>query len=75
MVAMDSEHGSFLTYDGSLSEGEITLYWYRDQEKKRLQSKYVMTIADSSQFEFSSYLSTDYGENWALTHQRVYSRK
>ena len=75
MVAMDSEHGSFSTYDGSLLDGEINLYWFRDKEKKRLQSKYVLKIIDDNGFEFSSFLSTDYGENWALTHQRIYTRK
>ncbi len=75
MVAMDSEHGSFSTYDGELANGKIELYWFRDKEKKRMQSKYVMAISDADSFEFSSYLSTDYGENWALTHQRMYKRK
>ncbi len=75
MVAMDSEHGGFSTYDGSIDKDEIILYWYRDKERRRLQSKYVMTINDTNNFEFSSYLSTDFGETWALTHGRLYRRK
>lgn len=75
MVAMDSEHGGFLTYDGILSKDEIVFYWFRDKEKKRLQSRYMMKMMNDDNFEFSSYLSTDYGKSWALTHQRMYTRK
>ena len=39
---------------------------------KRLQSKYILAIKTDNEFEFSSYLSTDYGNNWALTHERKY---
>lgn len=74
MVALDSEHGSFSFLEGSLEDDQLVLYWYRNKQVRRLISKYVMTFLDDDQFEFSSFLSTDHGENWALTHQRIYSR-
>ena len=74
MVSMDSEHGGFLTYEGQLADEKLELVWYRDQSVGRLRSKYELHFKDESQFEFSSYLSTDHGETWALTHQRIFSK-
>ena len=74
MSALDSEHNSFSYLEGKIVDGRIEVYWFRDKEVKRLQSKYILTIKNSDEFEFSSYLSMDYGETWALTHMRVYSR-
>ncbi|WP_353778367.1 alpha/beta hydrolase [Winogradskyella sp. 3972H.M.0a.05] len=74
MSALDSEHGSFSILNGTVEDSKMTLYWYRDIQKKRLQSKYKLEFKDESTFEFSSFLSTDYGENWALTHQRIYHK-
>jgi len=75
MTALDSEHGSFSNFEGSISENTMTALWYRDKEKKRLQSKYILTVKSEGSFEFSSFLSTDYGETWALTHERKYQRR
>lgn len=76
MVSVDSEHGSYSLLEGAIIDSKtMELYWYRDHNKKRVQSKYVMLLLDKEAFEFSSYLSTDYGERWALTHERFYSRK
>ncbi|MEQ9405121.1 MAG: WD40 repeat domain-containing protein [Cyclobacteriaceae bacterium] len=75
MVALDSEHGSYSVLEGSIVNDQLVVYWFRDKEKKRLQSKYIMTFANKDAFEFSSYLSQDYGETWALTHERKYSRE
>ncbi len=74
MLALDSEHGSFSTLNGSIKNNELTTYWYRNKEVKRLQSKYIMSFTDTNTFEFSSYLSTNHGKDWALTHQRKYYR-
>ena len=75
MVALDSEHNSFSLLSGNIVESTLIVYWYRDPENKKLQSKYILTSENPEQFEFSSYLSTDYGDTWALTHERKYSRK
>jgi len=75
MSVIDSEHGSFSILKGSKVGDQLELIWYRDIEVKRLQSKYILSKKDKDQIEFSSYLSTDYGENWSLTHQRNYTRK
>ncbi|MEP5612180.1 MAG: WD40 repeat domain-containing protein [Cyclobacteriaceae bacterium] len=75
MVTLDSEHSSYSTLDGTIENGQLVVTWFRDKEKKRVQSRYIMSIIDEDAFEFSSYLSTDYGENWALTHERKYTRK
>ncbi len=75
MVAMDSEHGSYSTLEGTIENGSLVLYWFRNKEVGKLRSKYVMSQENANAFEFSSYLSTDFGETWALTHQRKYFRK
>lgn len=74
LVVTDSEHGSASVLNGGISTKGFEVYWYRDPEKKRLQSTYILDIADMNHFELSSYLSTDYGETWALTHERIYQR-
>ena len=75
MATLDSEHGSFSMYKGAIAEESMELIWYRDETVKRLQSKYVLTVNGTNSFEFSSFLSTDSGNSWALTHQRTYTRK
>ncbi|MFY0601339.1 MAG: DUF1579 family protein [Cyclobacteriaceae bacterium] len=74
MVTLDSEHSSFSSLQGEISENEMTVYWYRNPEKRKLQSKYILNYMSADQFEFSSFLSTDYGDTWSLTHQRKYKR-
>ena len=74
MSILDSEHNSFSILNGEVKDNNIIVYWYRNNDVKRLQSKYILTIESLNKFEFSSYLSTDYGENWALTHKRIYTR-
>ncbi len=74
MATLDSEHGGFSIHNGSIVNETMTTYWYRNEDVKKLQSKYIMTQEDEDSFEFSSYLSTDYGNTWALTHGRKYSR-
>lgn len=75
LSSLDSGHGSFTIYKGSFTDEGAELMWYRDENVKRLQSKYVLTVNGANEFELSSYLSTDTGKTWALTHQRVYTRK
>ena len=75
MSVLDSEHNKFSILNGNLENNQIIVYWFQNEETKKLQSKYILTIYTTDKFEFSSYLSTDYGENWALTHQRVYTKK
>lgn len=75
MLALDSEHGAYTKLEGEVKEEYMEFFWYRDKEKKRLQSKYILRIVSKDNFEFSSFLSTDYGKSWALTHQREFSRK
>ena len=74
MSILDSEHNSFSILNGEIKDNKVVVYWFRNKDVKKLQSKYILTIANDNEFEFSSYLSTDYGENWALTHKRVYTR-
>ncbi len=74
MVAMDSEHGSYSFLEGRKEEKQLILYWFRNKEVGKLRSKYIMTHISADQFEFSSFLSTDHGESWALTHERKYRR-
>ena len=74
MIALDSEHGSYSALEGTVYDNQMEVYWYRDKEVKRLQSKYILTILSENQFEFSSFLSMDHGVTWALTHERKYTR-
>lgn len=74
MSALDSEHGSFSILNGKVENDKLVIYWFRNKDVKKLQSKYILSIENKDKFEFSSYLSTDYGKNWALTHERIYSR-
>ena len=74
MSILDSEHNSFSILDGEIKDDKIEVYWFRNKEVKRLQSKYVLKVESDEKFEFSSFLSTDHGENWALTHKRIYTR-
>ncbi len=74
MIALDSEHGSFSNLEGTIRNDAMTTYWYRNKDIRKVQSKYILTLNSSNNFEFSSYLSTDYGKQWALTHQRVYHK-
>jgi hypothetical protein len=74
MAVLDSEHSAFSILNGEISESKIVVLWYRDKEVKRLQSKYTLTMENKNSFEFSSYLSMDHGESWALTHERIYTR-
>ena len=75
MSILDSEHNSFSILNGEIKDGKIVVYWYRNEDVKKLQSKYILTVVDNNKFEFSSYLSTDYGADWALTHERIYTRQ
>lgn len=75
MVSMDSEHGGFLTYDGQLDSDTLKVTWYRNKENGKLLSMYKLYFIDANEFYFSSFLSTDYGKTWALTHQRLFERK
>lgn len=75
MSILDSEHNSFSILNGEIIGDKIVVYWFRNKDVKKLQSKYILTIVNNEKFEFSSYLSTDYGENWALTHERIYTKK
>lgn len=74
MVRLDSEHGSYSISEGTISNNMMEVYWYRNKEIGKLISKHVMTIQSLDVFEFSSFLSTDYGKSWALTHERKYMR-
>ena len=74
MISLDSEHGSFSIFEGQLKNNKMTTYWYRNKDKKKLQSKYILSFKDSNNFEFSSFLSQDYGRSWALTHKRIYHK-
>lgn len=74
MTALDSEHGSFSNFEGTIDGNQMTVLWYRNKEVGRLRSKYMLTIENSDSFEFSSFLSTDHGETWALTHERKYQK-
>ena len=74
MSILDSEHNSFSILDGEIKDEKIVVYWYRNKDVKKLQSKYILTIKNNNKFEFSSHLSTNYGEKWALTHERIYKR-
>ena len=74
MTVLDSEHGRFSVLNGTIENDGMVVYWYRENEESRLRSKYILTFKDPDHFEFSSWLSTDYGENWALTHERIYSK-
>ena len=75
MSVLDSEHNKFSILNGNLENDQVIVYWFSNEEQKKLQSKYILTIFTPYKFEFSSYLSTDYGKNWALTHQRIYTKK
>ncbi len=75
MVALDSEHGGYSMLNGNITDEILEVVWYRNKEVGRLRSKYVMTFQDKDRFEFSSFLTTDYAQTWALTHQRIYTRK
>ena len=74
MIALDSEHGSFSNLEGQVKNDTLTTYWFRNKKVKKLQSKYVLVFNDKNNFEFSSFLSKDYGKNWALTHKRIYRK-
>ena len=74
MITLDSEHGSFSYHEGSVKNNKMTTYWYRNKDKKKLQSKYILSFKDTNNFEFSSFLSQDYGKNWDLTHKREYQK-
>lgn len=73
MVAMDSEHGGFSTYEGQIEDEQLEVKWFREKEVGRLETKYLLSFINESEFEFSSYLSND-GETWALTHQRNFKK-
>lgn len=75
MVSMDSEHGGFLTYDGQLVNDTLKVTWYRNKEKGKLISMHKLYFIDTNVFDFSSFLSTDYGKTWALTHQRLFEKE
>lgn len=75
MVAMDSEHGTYSFLEGAMDNDQLILHWFRNKAIGKLRSKYELTVTNANTFEFSSYLSTDFGENWALTHQRIYRRE
>jgi hypothetical protein len=71
---LDSEHNSFSILSGKIKNDKMIVYWYRNKDLRKLQSKYILTLKSNNSFEFTSFLSTDYGETWALTHKRDYSR-
>lgn len=75
MVALDSEHGGYSMLNGFITDEVLEVVWYRNEAVGRLRSKYVMTFQDLDTFEYSSFLSTDHAETWALTHERIYTRK
>ena len=74
MAVLDSEHGSFSILNGAIAENRLIVYWFREENIKRLQSKYILDIQGWDSFELSSFLSTDNGKSWAITHERKYKR-
>lgn len=70
----DSEHASLMLFEGNISGDVITLYWYRDQEKRKMQVKYELVKKGADAFEWKTELSTDYGVTWQITHHWQYER-
>lgn len=73
-VYYDSEHSNVMVFDGDIEVDGFELYWVRDPAKKKMQVRFNLVILNSDEFEWSTSLSTDYGETWQLTHRWQYSR-
>ncbi|MEO9964759.1 MAG: hypothetical protein ABJF11_03155 [Reichenbachiella sp.] len=73
-VYFDSEHASTMVFNGETDGNDIKMLWLRNNEKKRMRVKFELTRHSADAFEWSTHLSTDYGESWQLTHLWKYNR-
>lgn len=71
----DSEHSNLMFFQGIIEGDTMSSLWLRDLEKKRMQVKNELKLLDKNSFQNTTYLSTDYGQTWQLTHAWQYTRK
>ena len=71
---VDSEHANLMVLSGEIKSNKSKVHWYRDETQK-MQVKHELRVLSEDQLEFLSYLSTDGGTTWQLTHEWKYNRK
>ena len=71
---LDSQHGGFMLLKGEINKNSLNALWVRDPANPKMQVKHEMKFEEKDKLKFSTFLSTDYGENWALTHEWDYLR-
>ncbi|WP_456459486.1 DUF1579 family protein [Reichenbachiella sp.] len=73
-VYYDSEHSNVMVMEGVINEGGFELYWVGDLAKKKMQVRFNLEFKTPDVFEWTTHLSTDYGESWQMTHYWKYTR-
>lgn len=73
-VYFDSEHANAMVFDGGINAEGMELFWVRDKKRKKMQVKFEMIAPGTDSFEWKTYLTTDFGETWQLTHHWQYTR-
>lgn len=73
-VYYDSEHSNVMVLDGVIDEKGFELNWTRDPNEKKMQVKFRLDFTATDTFEWTTQLSTDYGDTWQMTHHWRYSR-
>lgn len=73
-VFFDSEHSRAMVLDGTVNESGYELLWMRNPSKKKMQVRFELEIKNENVFEWTTHLTTDFGETWQLTHNWQYTR-
>lgn len=70
----DSEHANIMLFDGEIVSDGIRLFWYRNKSNPKMQVRYDLVWSNKDAFEWTTHLSTDFGDSWQLTHHWKYQR-
>lgn len=71
-VWIDSAHGGFMHYQSALGTTDWPVRFVWHHPNGRLQTRFQYSEVKDGMFSIERHLSTDSGENWALTSRATY---
>jgi len=73
-LLIDSEHGQFISFDGSKYGDVYRFEWQRDLGTRRLQLKHEYRNIQPNSFSTETLLSDDNGQTWNIVQRGLYRR-
>jgi hypothetical protein len=74
LAYVDSDHGSILTFAGTVRGDTIRFAWSRDLGTRVLMVRREYTAMTPNSFATHTFMSPDSGRNWILVQQARYVR-